>query len=41
MMFNNIIAAILGNAELARQDVGLSIRALESVEEIRKAAARA
>ena len=39
--FNNIIAAILGNAELARQDASANPRALESLEEIRKAGARA
>ena len=39
--FNNIVAAILGNAELARQDCAGNENALESVEEIRKAAARA
>ena len=39
--FNNILAAILGNIELARDDVGSNPRALESLEEIRKAAARA
>jgi PAS domain S-box-containing protein len=38
--FNNIIAAILGNAELARQDVSADSRVRESVEEIRKAAVR-
>jgi len=39
--FNNIVAAILGNAELARQDSEGNAPALESVEEIRKAASRA
>lgn len=39
--FNNIVAAILGNAELARQDAEGNAAALESVEEIRKAASRA
>ena len=39
--FNNILAAIMGNAELARQDVGPGHAALESLEEIRKASRRA
>ena len=39
--FNNIIAAIMGNVELARQDVGPGHLALESLEEIRKASRRA
>ena len=39
--FNNILAAIAGNAELARQDVGPLHVALESLEEIRKASHRA
>ncbi len=39
--FNNILAAILGNTELARQDVSANPLALESLEEIRKAASRA
>ena len=39
--FNNIIATILGNAELARQDVSTNPVALESLEEIRKAGSRA
>lgn len=39
--FNNIVAAILGNAELAREDSAGNAHALESVEEIRKAATRA
>jgi PAS domain S-box-containing protein len=38
--FNNIISAILGNVELARQDV-VDPRARESLEEIRKAGFRA
>ena len=39
--FNNILATILGNAELARQDLDNNPRALESLEEIRKAGSRA
>ena len=39
--FNNIIATILGNAELARQDMKANPQALESLEEIRKAGSRA
>ncbi|MBI3376561.1 MAG: PAS domain S-box protein [Betaproteobacteria bacterium] len=39
--FNNILATILGNAELARQDMSANPLALESVEEIRKAGSRA
>lgn len=39
--FNNIIAAILGHVELARQDMGSHDQALESVQAIGKAAARA
>ncbi|MBI3376548.1 MAG: PAS domain S-box protein [Betaproteobacteria bacterium] len=39
--FNNIVAAIMGNVELARQDVGQAHPALESLEEIRKASRRA
>ena len=40
--FNNIIAAILGNTELAREDAGPdNPLVLESLEEIRKAATRA
>jgi PAS domain S-box-containing protein len=39
--FNNILATILGNVELARQDLTASPLALESLEEIRKAASRA
>jgi PAS domain S-box-containing protein len=39
--FNNIVATILGNVELALQDVGPSHAAQESLEEIRKASRRA
>ena len=39
--FNNALAAILGNTELARQDVGSDHPALESLEEIGKASRRA
>jgi len=39
--FNNIVGAILGNAELARQDVGAGHPALESITEINKAGRRA
>jgi len=39
--FNNIVAAIMGNVELARQDVGPEHRAYESLEEINKASLRA
>ena len=39
--FNNALAAIIGNTELARQDVGPSHLALESLEEIGKASRRA
>ena len=39
--FNNIIAAIMGNVQLARQDVGPSHLALESLDEIDKASRRA
>ena len=39
--FNNLIAAILGNTDLARQDMGANPRALESLDEIRKAGWRA
>lgn len=39
--FNNIIAAILGNVALARQDVGATSLAQESLREIHKAATRA
>ena len=35
--FNNIIGAILGNAELARQDIGAGHPAEHSVAEIEKA----
>jgi PAS domain S-box-containing protein len=38
---NNIIATILGNVELARQDAGANRRTLESLDEIRKAGRRA
>ena len=38
--FNNALATILGNVELARQDVSANPLALESLEEIRKAGAR-
>jgi two-component system cell cycle sensor histidine kinase/response regulator CckA len=38
--FNNILGAILGNLELARQEAGSSPQALESFEEIRKAGHR-
>jgi two-component system cell cycle sensor histidine kinase/response regulator CckA len=38
--FNNIVAVILGNAELARQDMGASPLALQSLAEIRKAGSR-
>jgi len=38
--FNNIIAVIMGNVELARQDAGPAHAALESLEEIRKASRR-
>ncbi len=38
--FNNALAAILGNVELARQDVGPGHPALESLEEIDKASRR-
>ena len=38
--FNNALATILGNVELARQDVSSNPLALESLEEIRKAGAR-
>jgi len=38
---NNVIGAVLGNAELARQDVGADHPAAESLAEIRKAALRA
>jgi PAS domain S-box-containing protein len=39
--FNNILAAINGNADLAAEDVGPDHAAAESLEEIRKASARA
>ena len=39
--FNNIIASIMGNVELARQDAGPGHAASESLEEIRKASLRA
>ena len=39
--FNNILAAIMGNAELARQDVGPGHAALESLQEILTASRRA
>jgi two-component system, cell cycle sensor histidine kinase and response regulator CckA len=39
--FNNIIAAILGNVNLARQDVCPASPALESLDQIHKAASRA
>lgn len=39
--FNNIIASILGNAGLARQDATDNPKALESLDEIRKSATRA
>ena len=39
--FNNALAAIVGNVELARQDVGPGHPALESLEEIGKAGRRA
>jgi len=39
--FNNILAMISGNVELARQDVGPTHPALESLEEIAKASRRA
>jgi len=39
--FNNIVAAILGNVELARQDATLAHAVQESLEEIRKASLRA
>ena len=38
--FNNILAAILGNAELAREDTLGNPRAIESLEEIRRAGIR-
>ncbi|MCX7143649.1 MAG: PAS domain S-box protein [Proteobacteria bacterium] len=39
--FNNALAAIIGNVELARQDVGPAHPALDSLEEIDKASRRA
>ena len=39
--FNNIVAAIMGNVELACEDVGPGHAALESLQEIRKASCRA
>jgi PAS domain S-box-containing protein len=39
--FNNILGAILGNVELAREDLGDNAQAKESLEEIRKAGSRA
>jgi PAS domain S-box-containing protein len=39
--FNNVLAAIIGNVELARQGVGPGHAALESLEEIDKASHRA
>ncbi len=39
--FNNILGAIVGNVELAAQDVGASHSAVESLNEIRKASRRA
>ncbi|MBL0124384.1 MAG: PAS domain S-box protein [Betaproteobacteria bacterium] len=39
--FNNILATILGNVELAREDVSTNPLALQSLNEIRKAGSRA
>jgi len=39
--FNNVLGAILGNVELARQDLGGGHPALESLEQIRKSGERA
>ncbi len=39
--FNNVLAAIMGNVELARQDVGRDHAACESLDEIARAAERA
>ena len=39
--FNNILGTILGNTELARQDVGANAPALEDLDEIRRASLRA
>ena len=39
--FNNVLAAIMGNVELARQDVGRDHVAVESLDQIARAATRA
>ncbi len=39
--FNNVISAIIGNVELAREDVGADHPAMQSLDEIRKASRRA
>ena len=39
--FNNILGAVIGNVELAAQDIGPSHEAMESLNEIRKASRRA
>jgi two-component system, cell cycle sensor histidine kinase and response regulator CckA len=39
--FNNVISAIIGNVELAREDVGADHPAMQSLDEIRKAGRRA
>ena len=39
--FNNVISAIIGNVELAREDVGAGHPAMQSLDEIRKASRRA
>ena len=39
--FNNILGTILGNVELARQDIGTNLHVLVSLEEIHKAGHRA
>jgi len=39
--FNNILATILGNADLAHQELGNDLRVAESLAEIRKASGRA
>ena len=39
--FNNIVSAIIGNVELAREDVGAEHPATQSLDEIRKAGRRA
>jgi len=39
--FNNILSAIIGNVELAREDIGARHPALQSIEEIAKASRRA